>query len=106
MAYLIHLNNKLKRQYEEIEKVLLNIRNDLDLQHIKFPLGINRDFVVTDNAIKRLESFLMALEDYFEIKKTVISKTYAPKRNKLEALQKRARELAKISQKVNEEVTN
>ncbi len=106
MAYLIHLNNKLKRQYEEIEKVLLNLKNDLDLQNIKFPLGINKDFVVTDNAIKRLESFLMALEEYFEIKKSVVSKTYAPKKSKLEALKKRAQDLAKISKKAKEEVAS
>ncbi|MDW7695572.1 hypothetical protein R9C00_26705 [Flammeovirgaceae bacterium SG7u.111] len=98
MAYLIDQNKKLKNRYEQIEKVLGKVQQKAQLEHIEFPMGINRDLIVTNNSIKRLESFIMKLEEELSIKKSlVVSNTYSPKLQKLKVLEKRAKKIQSVA---------
>ncbi len=105
MAWLVSQNRKLKKRYEAIEQQVYEIRDMSGLQHIKFPMGINRDFVVTNNSIKRLESFLLAFEEPHQVKKRLVANTYSPKSDKLAALELRAESLKKLIEKKNAELT-
>ncbi len=98
MAYLIDQNKKLKNRYEQIEKVLGKAQQKAQLEHIEFPMGINRDLIVTNNSIKRLETFMIKLEEELSIRKSlVVSNTYSPKLQKLKVLEKRAKKIQSVA---------
>ena len=98
IGYLFYQNSLLKKRYKEVEEQLLIVRKSMNLDHISFPMGINRDFVVTDNAIKRLENFIVALEEAFSLPKApVVANMFKPKAEKLEILQKRSAKLVNLS---------
>lgn len=98
MAYLIDQNKKLKVRYEQIEKMLGKAQQKAQLEHIEFPMGINRDLIVTNNSIKRLETFMIKLEEELSIGKSlVVSNTYSPKAQKLKALEKRAKKIQSVA---------
>jgi len=95
MAWLVNQNKKLKAKYLEVEKVLYGIRQDSG-HHVAFPKGINRDLVVTENAIKRLEAFLEAYEEKYGQTAKSISNIYATKAEKLKVLADRAKKLKSL----------
>jgi hypothetical protein len=98
IGYLVYQNKLLKKQYKMIEEKLYALQKTMHLEHVPFPMGINRDFVVTSNSIKRLENFIMALEDSLGIQKMpVVSNTFKPKKEKLAVLYKRAAKMLEVS---------
>jgi hypothetical protein len=98
IGYLFYQNSLLKKKYKQVEEQLFIARKAMHLEHISFPMGINRDFVVTENALKRLENFIVALEEAFALPKApVVANMFKPKAEKLDILHKRAAKLVTMS---------
>lgn len=91
MAYLIRQNNQYKKNHVEILRGLRKVSAQLSLKETSVLDELQkRSYIVTNNAIKRTENYVTALEDILEIQKQkVVSNTFKPKTQKLTTLKKR-----------------
>lgn len=96
MAYLIHQNNQLKKEYLEVIQGLKKNSESLLLEDTSLLDELQKNYVVSTNAIKKAENYLTALEDLVKIQKQqVISNAFKPKSYKLSILKKRLQKLNK-----------
>jgi|GEM_PF-6004501 len=100
MAYLIHQNNQLKKEYLEVIQGLKKNSESLLIEDKSLLDDLQKNYVVSSNAIKKAENYLTALEDLVKIQKQqVISNAFKPKSYKLSVLKKRLLKLSEAIRK-------